>query len=528
MRSLVLLFVWCATAKMAVSLAQHNDVPLNRDIYLDLDRNHACRTSPVHTGLRPQIESRVDLTNVLGHRPDSTRHYYILTKVLFKTHLIDVNKKGFRVVADGVWNFELGQDFRDPSEFADTTRFYVNARGYRIAADIGARVSFSTTFYETQAIYPQYLYQYVNIGGVVPGQGRIKTTDQRGFDFSWAGGNVSWSPRRWVNVQFGHGKHFVGNGYRSVLLSDNAFNYPYLKHSWLLFKDRVQYSSIMSKLQMVGEANRLPTGESSESIFYWKRATFNHLSVNVGPAQIGLFEATHWRTVQQGGSSAFNGMQLNPVIGINTLAYGFSSEGVNNMLGLDVKVKLTDKLFAYGQFATDDPGRERFAWQAGLRMFDIFKQDLHLLLEYNSASAFTYGSATRNLGMVHYNQPMAHPLGANFTEAVGILDYRKKRWFFTGKVNVAQIILQDTLGTDFGNNPLVQQLGVLGAADVPEVHRQLVHLDLSAGWIMNQNNNARIVVGWTGRDLGLAADHLNSSYLYVALRTGLFNRYYDI
>jgi hypothetical protein len=508
------------------AVAQQNDVPLSREIYLDLDRNHACRTSPVHSGLRPQIESRVDLTRVLGHRPDSSRHYYVLTQVLFKTHLLDVRKRNFRVIADGVFNFELGQDFRDPSEFADTTRFYVNARGYRFAVDIGPRVSFNTTFYETQAIYPQYIYQFVQKYDVVPGQGRIKTSDQRGFDFSWAGGNVSWSPRHHVNVQFGHGKHFVGNGYRSVLLSDNAFNYPFLKASLLLFKDRVQYSTIYAKLQMAGEGYRLPTGESTESIFHWKRATFNHASVNLGPAQIGLFEATHFKTIDQGGARAFNGMQLNPVIGLNTLAFGFDNDHVNTMLGMDLKVKLTDKFFVYGQLAADDPGNDKLAWQAGLRMFDLFGQDLHLLLEYNRASAFAYSTRSPNMGHVHYNQPMAHPLGANFSEAVGILDYRKRRWMFTGKVNIARIILQDTAGTNFGNDPLLSE--PLEDPMIPAIHRQLVNLDLSFGWLMNQNNNSRIVIGWTGRDLERAVDHLNTSYLYVAIRTGLFNRYYDI
>ena len=28
-------------------------------------------------------------------------------------------------------------------------------------------------------------------------------------------------------VQFDHGKHFIGDGYRSLLLSDNSFNYPF-------------------------------------------------------------------------------------------------------------------------------------------------------------------------------------------------------------------------------------------------------------------------------------------------------------
>ncbi|MGB6047363.1 MAG: hypothetical protein WBG34_07155, partial [Flavobacteriales bacterium] len=42
--------------------AQQNDIPLNRDIYYDLDRNGAAKSSTMHTGLRPIIQSRADLT----------------------------------------------------------------------------------------------------------------------------------------------------------------------------------------------------------------------------------------------------------------------------------------------------------------------------------------------------------------------------------------------------------------------------------------------------------------------------------
>ena len=59
---------------------------------------------------------------------------------------------------------------------------------------------------------------------------------------------ASWTPARWVNVQFGNGKQFVGNGYRSVLLSDNAFNYPYLKFSFLSHNNRWQYTTFHAKL----------------------------------------------------------------------------------------------------------------------------------------------------------------------------------------------------------------------------------------------------------------------------------------
>lgn len=44
-----------------------------------------------------------------------------------------------------------------------------------------------------------------------------------------ASGYVSYSSNKHFNFQVGHGKHFVGDGYRSLLLSDNALNYPYAR-----------------------------------------------------------------------------------------------------------------------------------------------------------------------------------------------------------------------------------------------------------------------------------------------------------
>ncbi|MCB0793242.1 MAG: hypothetical protein KDB88_00765, partial [Flavobacteriales bacterium] len=269
--------------------AQQNDVPLNRDMYLDLEKNAACRGSRTHAGLKPVIQSRADLTGVMGFRRDTTRNYYKLTEILFRKHLLQVRKPGFSFNADVMLDLQIGQDFRDQTEFSDTTRFSQNTRGVWISGDIGPRISFQTAFFENQVLYPQYLYFYTQDRQVVPGQGRVKPFNGRAYDFGWAMGNVSWSPRRWLNVQLGNGRHFVGHGYRSMLLSDATSPFPYLKLSYLGLQDKLQYSTIYARLQML---QRLPAGESAESLFYWKRATFNHLSLSLGRVDIGLFEGS--------------------------------------------------------------------------------------------------------------------------------------------------------------------------------------------------------------------------------------------
>jgi hypothetical protein len=60
------------------------------------------------------------------------------------------------------------------------------------------------------------------------------------------------------------------------------------------------------------------------------------------------------------------------------------------------------------------------------------------------------------------------------------------------------------------------------------VQRQRNWLDLSFAWRFNQMSNASFSVGYIVRDVSFAPDILNSHYLYITLRTGLFNRYFDL
>lgn len=509
-----------------IASAQQNDIPLNRDIYYDIDRNGAKHGSTMHTGLRPILESRADLDNVMGYRADSTRAYYWITERLLKEHFFVVKDGGFHLTIDPAFQFEVGKEFREETDYAEGTAFSHNGRGFRIAGDLGPTVSFQTSFYENQATLSRYLYSYAQATGVVPGQGRIKDFNQRGLDFAWAMGNVSWAPRTWINVQLGQGRHFVGNGYRSVLLSDNTFCYPYVKVSAITTNKRFQYTTIHAKLQMIGEANRLPTGDAGESLFYWKHATFQHLSANLGPVQLGLFEATLWNNIDSAGVRAYNAMQLNPVIGLNTAVNGF--KGIHTqLLGLDAKVRLTDKTFIYGQFALTDPERSRYAYRAGMQWFDLFRRDLHLLVEYNSATPFAYTRANERMSYTHFNQPLGDPLGTGFNEVVAIVDYGiKQKFWFRAMVGVADLVGDSTATTVSGGDIFGPDVAVGGGPGKMDVRR--LYADLSAAWRMNQMSNMQVIMGWRWRDIDPAPVGAQSGYLYLTFRTALFNRYYDI
>jgi hypothetical protein len=350
----------------------------------------------------------------------------------------------------------------------------------------------------------------------------------RRLDYGWSQASVAYAPVQWLQVQLGHGRHFVGHGYRSVLLSDHSVGSPYIQLSARAWKDRLQYTTWHTKLQHgVRGSDRLPTGASSESLFSWMRARFNHLGLQLGRVELGLFEATIFRNIDENGVRAFDALELDPVIGVNTLVNGFGGK-YKSLMGADLMVKVVDKAFVYGQFATDDPGDQRYAWQAGVRLFDLVKRDVHLQLEYNAAQPFMYMDDPVELAYMHSGLPMAHPMGANFNEAVAILDIGfTDRLRLQGKVNLATYhadsLLTDNYGIDLDKPDVLDTLNV-----GPMLERQLTYLDVNASYLINPKSNLRLVLGVWRRDVPGTADGFQSSYVYLSLRTGLFNRYYDL
>ena len=503
------------------SAAQNNDVPLQRDIYRGLELKAAARAAHVHSGLKPVIERRADLGATMGYAVDSAKYYYWYTEKLYRDHLLQAEQEDVRLSVDPLFRFELGSDRGDRTAYSDTNRYYANARGFLLRGDLGPRFSFQTMFLETQALVPQYIFRRVQETGAAPGEARVKVQNRRELDYGWSQANISYSPTDHLNVQFGHGRHFVGHGYRSMLLSDNALNAPYLKFSLLFLKDRVQYTTWHARqLGGISRDDRLPTGDAAESLFYWYRARYNHLSAQLGPLQLGLFEATLFRTIDSTRVLPFDAMELNPVIGLNTLL-GAGAPGSGRLFGADVRLKLTDRLFAYGQYAVS----EAAAWQTGVRAFDLGIRGFDLQLEYNTAEPYAYMNATPELAYQHASQPLAHPLGTCFQEAVLIAEQTVGRARLQVRGTRA-LVHRDPAGGSAGadiGRPLPAVRDTLEAESL-----DLFTMDANLSYLFNPKTNLRAMFGVMRRDLPGTEDNFQSTYIYLALRTDLFNRYYDL
>ncbi len=468
-----------------------------------------------HTGLRPYAGAGLDTIREYRPSPKSS----LIGRKLREESLLTVDKPDFQLAIDPILHLEMGMDLRDTSAYADTTSLYRNTRGIMVRGRIGETVTFSSAFRENQAFLPQYLRQYTLQREVVPGQGRVKPFKQTGFDFARATGQVTYAPMDRFLVRFGHGKHFIGEGYRSLLLSDNAFDYPYLQFTTGGWQDRIRYTTILASLQSL---DRLPKGDTPEPLFKRKAGTFHHLSFLLHPKiRWGFFEGVIWQRWKNGTRAIDWGM-FNPVMFVNTAMNGFGDEN-NALLGTEFRAGPFHGISLYGQFALDDPGKHQWGYQAGLKVHDLPWEGLFAQVEYNTLQPFTYSHPTTLQNYGHYAQPLAHPMGSGVQEWVGRLGYRYKGLYIDLKWVQAGYTLGGT--QDAGKNIFISKGEYLPLQPVEE---GLVYQDIQLGYTLNPENNLNLMVGYRGRDLTSKAGGQQTGYAYLGLRTAFSNFYYDL
>ncbi|MBK8626174.1 MAG: hypothetical protein IPN86_11580 [Saprospiraceae bacterium] len=129
---------------------------------------------------------------------------------------------------------------------------FQNIRGVEARAYIDNKVYFYTHLLETQRSYLDYTEEWINKYRTIPGQGFWKNyisgviPNLNGYDYFNAKAYVGFHPVKSINIEFGHGNHFIGNGYRSLLLSDFSHNYFYLKFNTRIWK--FHYQNIFAEM----------------------------------------------------------------------------------------------------------------------------------------------------------------------------------------------------------------------------------------------------------------------------------------
>ncbi len=510
--------------------AQQLELPLNNQINEKFEKYLQHPDNNVQTSFKPLIYSFVKYDSLKIAENDYQKHFIrktFLGRKLKQESLIEVKKDDFYLSIDPLINFSLMNDLADSSLRADTTNFYINTRGILVQGTINQKFSFESSFYENQAFFPDYLHRYVKQYRIAPGQGRVKDFKRGGFDYAMASGYFSYTPFntdnfKW-NIRAGHGKNFVGEGYRSLLLSDNAFNYPYVKST--LEYGKFQYVNTYAVLQSL-ERTRVST--ITENLFYRKKATFHYLGFNPHKRiHIGLFEGIMWQMQDTNSVKPFEPTFAMPIIFANSLRYGLNDEH-NAIVGLNLKFKAHKKITLYSQLVSDDFESSRFAYQAGIKVFELPK-NLFIQLEYNNIKPFTYSHAIPLQSYTHYNQSLTHPLGANFNELLLRTSYSFKDLFIQYRYSLAHID-KDNQGGNFGNDIFKSNYtSVQNDLFARPITTILTIQEIRAGYIINRKTNMQLAGSLflrTENAIPLAPIH--NSFIYsISLSTNLANFYYD-
>jgi hypothetical protein len=456
-------------------------------------------------------------------------------------HMLALKGKDYWLTLDPGVDLQVGKDI---DADIDT---YNNTRLVYVQGGIGKQLSFYTVIYESQGRFADYFNRFAEArkpaGGnpaIIPGRGIAKKFKTDSYDYPIATGHISYTPSEWFNIQLGHGKNFIGDGYRSLLLSDNASPYPFFKLNTSFWK--IKYTNIWMSLRDV----RPEVNEGGS--FRTKYIASHYLSYNVSKRlNIGLFESVIWENDNDRG---FDFNYLNPIIFYRAIEFSTGSRGGNAIIGLSAKYKFNDRVNAYAQLIIDEFSssdvfggegsyKNKTGYQIGAKYYDAFGiKNLYLQAEYNRVRPYTYSHNTIVLNYGHNNQSMAHTLGANFSEFVGIVRYNKGRIFADAKVIVAkrgfEFYTQDDTffygGNIYGSeNNRVSDLGnELAQGNTTN----FFHTELQAGYLINPATNLKIYGSVIFRDFkpDMITDAVfenQTTWVNLGIRTDLFNWYND-
>ena len=141
-----------------------------------------------------------------------------------------------------------------------------------------------------------------------------------------------------------------------------------------------------------------------------------------------------------------------------------------------------------------------------------------------------YSGRTAVLNYGHYNEALAHPLGANFREVIGRLDYSYSRWQMMVQGNYSQYGLDQGLENN-GKNifvPYRTRNGEYGHKIGNGLKTDLGYLNARLAYLINPKTNLRLELGGILRQEKNQLEINNTSLITFGLRSTFRNIYQDL
>lgn len=470
--------------------------------------------------------------NVTYLNRDSTVVYSDLENYLFKRFPIEIKKEDVKVSITPLINYSKGRVGTLDSNFWPV---YRNTRGIYVEGELVKKIGFNFSFCENQASFQGYENAYFNQQGekyiksygiystqnaMIPGASRTKPFKIDGYDYAFSSGNmfINFHPK--LQVEFGNNQHFIGSGYRSLLLSDNSSISPSLRLKWKI--NRFFDYQVLYRKQL--NLYRKPMTWAVESNYETKLFAASYVTFKPKEfISISLFTAGNQLRADSMRVHKLDARQLLPIPLLqNDILLG-NATILNGITGLNLDLAFK-KLRFYGQIVADKYDKTWLgAGQIGMYYFDAFGiKNFQLQCEWNQVPRHFYAADRAKLAYSNYNLPSAHPKGNNFKELCVKLGYTYARFYVNAKTNF-YFTQGGDLKQEFMSNSIfvhdpMQNNYALG-------NTILQHIEI--GYRMNNLYNATLFIGYLGRASNYKPIENTYQCLMLGVRTAITNEYFD-
>ncbi len=466
-----------------------------------------------------------------GDAAEESQFSLFFTMYQTKSDFVHLNKKNYSLILNPVIYYQ--QRFESGNS---KQNLFVNSRGLELRGSINKRLGFYTIFTDNQERGPLHHQNYVKNHSAVPGATYYKDfkIEKPGYaqDYLYAAGYIDADViKNTVNVSFGHDRFQIGDGYRSLFLSDFGANYLFAKINTRL--GRFNYQNLFMELTpqyLRGGDRLLPK----------KYAAMHHLSINLAKwLNVGIFESVVFSRKDH-----FEFQYMNPIILYRSIEQTTGSPD-NALFGLNGKINTGIGAVLYGQILLDEfkfsELKARNGWwgnkygiQMGVKATDIFHiKNLFLQAELNMVRPFTYTFRDSIGNYTHYNQNLAHPYGSNFMEINLIARYKPMKNLFLTLNATYNKQGRDTTGgaKTFGGNPFglyTRRNANYGVSLYNGYPTEVFFTNLNASYELKDNFFIDFGVGYRSeKATHISNPTFSSTQAYLGFRLNAVRRQYD-
>ena len=535
-----IIFLFIAAAACGNAKAQQ--VPLNQQVQNRLNELLFEADSSVFTGFRAINWLELKQLNIIHKSAVADSVFGLNTSLkngLGNTNLVRAIGKNSVFVMDPYLEAGIAK-----SNEKDNTLTGFSG-GVRMQGVFSDKFSFNLDVVTNLKQYPSYvdsfifskrdLFDSLSNKYIIPGEnaGTLKSNNR--FSYTNLNFNLTYTPSKYFLVAAGYGKQFLGDGYRSLLLSDNSNNYPYVRLQARIWKFsyNVLYNHYVNKFWYEVD------GESQS-----KYSTVHYLGFNTKKLQIGLFDEITWLAKDTNFTRGFDLQYLNPLIFMRPLEFAIGSPD-NAMIGLNLKYKLYKNGYVYGQVALDDLNLHltadsnsqfygnKYALQLGIWNKDIFNlKGLSYRFEWNNVRPYTYGHGVGgniSLNYTHYYQPLTDPFGANFNEIISLFNYHNRRWY--GILENLYSVRGENPGVAYNNGENLwggeSNVVRFGVKTMQGTKTKYSFNQLTAGYLLNPASRLSVEGNIAYRSRTSSMVNQKEWYFGIGIKTNIYNFYHD-